>query len=100
MEDAIRMLTLTPATAWGLTGRGLLREGFVADVNVLDPATVGPQLPTVATDLPGGAKRLVQTATGFLATIVGGQVVLDNGTHTGALPGQLLRGPLAPTEGS
>jgi N-acyl-D-amino-acid deacylase len=62
---------------------------------VFDSQTVTPDLPTVATDLPGGAKRLVQKASGFLATIVAGQVVLDRGEPTGALPGRLLRGPLS-----
>jgi N-acyl-D-amino-acid deacylase len=95
LEEAVRMLTLAPATAWGFADRGLVREGFVADINVFDSQTVTPDLPTVATDLPGGAKRLVQKASGFLATIVAGQVVLDRGEPTGALPGRLLRGPLS-----
>jgi N-acyl-D-aspartate/D-glutamate deacylase len=97
LEEAVRMLTLTPATAWGFADRGLIREGFTADINVFDPETVTPELPTIATDLPGGARRLVQKASGFLATIVSGQVVLDRGEPTGALPGRLLRGPLAAT---
>ena len=46
-------------------------------------------------DLPAGARRLKQKAAGFLATVVNGQVVLRSNEHTGALPGQLLRGPLA-----
>ncbi|MBO0732707.1 MAG: amidohydrolase family protein, partial [Acidimicrobiaceae bacterium] len=95
LEEAVRMLTLAPATAWGFADRGLIREGFVADLNVFDPDTVAPELPTVATDLPGDAKRLVQKACGFLATVVAGEVVLDRGVPTGALPGRLLRGPLA-----
>jgi N-acyl-D-aspartate/D-glutamate deacylase len=95
LEEAVRMLTLTPATAWGFADRGLIREGFAADINVFDPETIAPALPTVATDLPGGARRLVQKASGFLATVVAGQVVLDRGEHTGVLPGRLLRGPLA-----
>ncbi len=95
LEEAVRMLTLAPATAWGFADRGLIREGFVADINVFDPDTITPELPTVAMDLPGHAKRLVQKASGFLATIVAGQVVLDRGAPTGELPGRLLRGPLA-----
>ena len=59
------------------------------------PTAVATQLPTVESDLPGGAKRLKQRATGFKATVVAGQVVLRDGEHTGALPGALLRGPLA-----
>jgi N-acyl-D-amino-acid deacylase len=95
LEEAVQMITLVPATDWGLADRGLVREGFVADLNVFDPETVGPELPTVEHDLPGGARRLVQKATGFRATVVGGGIVLCDGDHTGALPGRLLRGPLA-----
>jgi N-acyl-D-aspartate/D-glutamate deacylase len=95
LEEAVRMLTLAPAEAWGFSDRGLLREGLVADINVLDPASVAPEMPTLEHDLPGGARRLVQKASGFAATVVGGEVVFRDGAHTGALPGRLLRGPLA-----
>jgi N-acyl-D-aspartate/D-glutamate deacylase len=95
LEEAVRMLTFAPATAWGFADRGLVREGFVADLNVFDPARVGPELPTVDDDLPGGSKRLKQKAAGFLATLVGGETLLREGQHRGALPGRLLRGPLA-----
>ena len=95
LETALRMLTLEPARAWGFTDRGLVFEGFIADLNVFDPETVGPQMPTLTHDLPAGAPRLRQGAEGFLATIVSGRVVLENGQHTGELPGRLLRGPLA-----
>jgi N-acyl-D-aspartate/D-glutamate deacylase len=49
----------------------------------------------VVNDLPAGARRLRQKASGFHASIVNGQVVLRDGEHTGAYPGRLLRGPLA-----
>ncbi len=91
IEQAVRMLTLVPSTLWGFSDRGLVREGFVADLNVIDPVAVGARLPEVAHDFPAGATRLTQRASGMLATIVGGQVVLDNGEHTGALPGALIR---------
>ena len=94
-EHAIRKLTFDPATAWGFLDRGLVRQGFAADLNVIDPATVGPALPEVAHDLPAGARRLTQKAHGMAATVVAGEVVLRQGEHTGALPGRLLRGPLA-----
>jgi N-acyl-D-aspartate/D-glutamate deacylase len=91
LEEAVRMLTYVPATLWRFPDRGLVREGFVADLNVFDPDTVGPQMPEVAFDLPGGAKRLTQKATGFRATIVAGQPITIDGEPTGALPGALLR---------
>ena len=95
LEEAVHMLTEIPADIWGFSDRGLLREGNVADLNVFDPVTVAPDLPTVTADYPAGAKRFHQTATGFLATIVSGEVTLDNGEPTGALPGKLFRGPFA-----
>ena len=95
LEQAVRMLTLVPATHWGFADRGLVREGFAADLIVFDPDTISPELPEVVNDLPAGARRLVQRARGIAATIVNGEVLLRDGKHTGALPGQLLRGPLA-----
>ena len=92
LEEAVRMITLAPATAWGFADRGLLREGFVADLNVFDPDTRRrPRCPRSSTTCPPAPPRLVQRATGFLATVVGGEVVLDDGEHTGALPGALVR---------
>ena len=95
LEEAVRMLSFVPASQWGLSNRGLLREGMTADVVVFNPDTVAPLMPELTYDLPAGARRLKQKAAGFLATVVNGQVVLRNNEHTGALPGQLLRGPLA-----
>ena len=95
LEEAVRQLSFVPASHWGLSGRGLLREGWNADVVIFDPRTVAPQLPEVVYDLPAGARRLKQQAQGFLATIVNGETVLRHNEHTGALPGRLLRGPRA-----
>jgi N-acyl-D-aspartate/D-glutamate deacylase len=95
LEQAVRMLTLVPATLWGFADRGLVREGMAADLVVFDPDTIGAEMPEVVDDLPAGARRLVQRSRGIEATIVNGEVLLRDGKHTGALPGQLLRGPLA-----
>ena len=95
LEQAVRMLTLVPATQWGFADRGLLREGMAGDVVVFDPKTIAAEMPEVVHDLPAGAKRLTQRCRGVKATVVNGQVLLDHGKHTGALPGRLLRGPLA-----
>jgi N-acyl-D-amino-acid deacylase len=95
LEQAIRMLTFVPASNWGLQGRGMLRPGMAADVIVFDAEKIAPMLPVLDHDLPAGARRLKQKATGLKTTIVNGQVLLKNNEHTGALPGQLLRGPLA-----
>ncbi|MGH7963549.1 MAG: N-acyl-D-amino-acid deacylase family protein [Candidatus Binatia bacterium] len=95
LEEAVRMLTFVPASHWGLSGHGLLREGWAADVIVFDPDTVAPMMPELAYDLPAGARRLKQKAAGLLATVINGETVLRRNEHTGALPGRLLRGPLA-----
>ena len=95
LEQAVRMLTFDTATQWGFADRGLIREGFAAVLVVFDPDTVGPEMPEVVRDLPAGAKRLVQRARGISSTVVNGEVLLRDGKHTGALPGRLLRGPLA-----
>ena len=95
LEEAVRMVTFEPASSWGFADRGLLREGFAADIVIFDPERIAPQIPEVRHDLPAGARRLVQKASGIAATIVNGEVLLRDGEHTGAFPGQLLRGPLA-----
>ena len=93
LEEAVRKLTFDNASAWDLNDRGLLRTGYRADVVVFDEQRVRPAMPTVETDLPGGARRLVQKAEGIAATVVNGQVTLENGEPTGRTPGVLLRGP-------
>ena len=94
-EEAVRMMTLASARAWGFHTKRMIREGLVADVNVFDPERVGPEMPVVVHDLPPGEKRIKQSAAGFLATLVGREIVHSRGEHTGALPGCLIRGPLA-----
>jgi N-acyl-D-amino-acid deacylase len=95
LEQAVRMLTLVPATLWGFADRGLIREGMAADLVVFDPDTIAAEMPEVVDDLPAGAQRLIQRTRGMAATVVNGEVLLRDGKHTGSLPGQLLRGPLA-----
>ena len=91
LEEAVCMLTAQPAAAFGFADRGHVEAGYVADLAIFDPDTVAPEVPRIEHDLPGGARRLVQESRGFLATVVAGEVLLRNGVHTGALPGQLLR---------
>ncbi len=95
IEAAVRKCTFDIAAFWGLRERGLVREGWHADLVVFDPATIAPDLPYMASDLPMGAARIIQKAVGIKATVVGGTVLTRGQNHTGAMPGQLLRGPLA-----
>ena len=95
LEEAVRMLTFDTATMWGFADRGLVREGMAADFVVFDPDTIAAEMPEVVNDLPAGARRLIQRCRGVAATVVNGEILLRDGKHTGALPGKLLRGPLA-----
>jgi N-acyl-D-amino-acid deacylase len=91
LPEAINMITGRAAAAWGFHDRGLVREGYAADLNVLDAKTFGPAMPEVVNDIPSGARRLSQRSVGMKATIVAGEVLIDGGRHGGALPGRLLR---------
>jgi len=64
---------------------------MAADLNVFDPATVGPAVPRLVDDLPAGGRRLEQRSHGFLATLVNGEVTIREGATTGATPGRLIR---------
>ena len=91
LEEAVRKLSFMQASLFGLHDRGLLRPGFAADVVVFDPDTVGAEEPDEVNDLPGGLMRLRQKANGVDYTIVNGEVLLEDGEHTGAYPGRTLR---------
>ena len=91
LEDAIRRLTFQPARIMGLRDRGLVREGLAADLMVFDLSSIGVKEDEVTHDGPSGTPRRVQGAEGVHHVIVGGQVVLEYGKHTGALPGRVLR---------
>lgn len=93
LEEAVRMLTFDNASAWEMNDRGLVRAGYAADLVLFDEKTIRPAMPTVETDLPGQARRLVQKAEGIAATIVNGQVAFENGEATGAYGGVLVKGP-------
>jgi N-acyl-D-aspartate/D-glutamate deacylase len=92
LEAAVRKITFDLAAFWRLKGRGLLREGYMADVVVFDPKTIAPGMPELLRDLPTGAERLSMRATGIAATVINGAVYMRDGAHTGTLPGRLMRG--------
>jgi N-acyl-D-aspartate/D-glutamate deacylase len=91
LAEAVRLLTSGPARLYGLDDRGIVAPGRKADLNVLDPDGVALHWPEVAHDLPAGAKRIVQRADGYAATIVSGEVVQRGGEDTGARPGAVIR---------
>lgn len=84
MQDAVRKLTSLPAETLGLKDRGLIREGYWADITIFDPKTI--------TDM-GTYANPHQYPKGIPYVIVNGKLVIENSEHTGALPGVVLRGP-------
>jgi N-acyl-D-aspartate/D-glutamate deacylase len=93
LELMVKRQTSDTARVYGLLDRGLIREGMKADLNVIDFERLALRPPRVVFDLPAGGRRLVQEADGYVATIVSGEPIRAHGQDTGALPGQLLRGP-------
>ncbi len=91
LETAVRRLTFESASIFGLNDRGLLHPGKVADLVIFDPDTVKPLPLEVVHDFPTGAKRIKEPAQGIYATFVAGEMLMQEGRHTGALPGRVLR---------
>jgi N-acyl-D-amino-acid deacylase len=92
VPEAIRELTSVPARVAGLGDRGRIGVGYKADLNVIDHAALRLHKPVIRYDLPAGGRRLDQTADGYVATIVSGEVIAENGVPTAARPGKLVRG--------
>ena len=91
LEFIVKSLTSETAQAFGMFDRGLLREGMIADINVIDFDALRLHRPEAIFDLPAGGRRLVQRAEGYDSTIKAGEVIFERGEHTGALPGKLVR---------
>jgi N-acyl-D-aspartate/D-glutamate deacylase len=92
LELVVHKETQKSAQLYGLGDRGVLAPGYRADVNVIDYDALSLRLPELVFDLPGGARRLVQRADGYVATIVAGEATFEHGEETGARPGRLVRG--------
>lgn len=92
VAEAVRELTSVPARVAGLADRGRIGVGYKADLNVIDHAALRLHKPIISYDLPAGGRRLDQTAEGYVATIVAGEVIAENGVPTDARPGKLVRG--------
>jgi len=92
LESAVKILTSEPAELYGLHDRGVLAPGRKADLNVIDVDRVALRPVEVVHDLPAGAKRVIQRADGYAATVVSGQLVQRGGEDTGARPGRVVRG--------
>ena len=87
----MRRLTSDTAGLFGFSDRGVLRPGAFADVNVIDFDNLTLPQPEFVRDLPNGAGRYIQRASGYDYTIVNGEVFTDHGVHAGALAGRVVR---------
>jgi len=92
LEYAVRRLTHDLAALYGFADRGVLAPGKKADVNLIDLTRLALVRPELVNDLPAGAGRLVQRSRGYVATLVAGEVALENGVPTDARTGRLVRG--------
>jgi len=92
----IQKLTRDPAVAIGLHDRGVLAPGYKADINVIDYDALKVNPLRVQYDFPSNGRRLMQDSEGYVATIVSGVVVRENGVATADLPGRLVRGVQQP----
>jgi N-acyl-D-aspartate/D-glutamate deacylase len=86
------MQSRSTAEAVQLFDRGLIVQGYRADINVIDYDALTLLAPEVGYDLPAGGRRLLQRAKGYVATVVAGEITYRDGESTGALPGRLVRG--------
>ncbi|WP_295443480.1 D-aminoacylase [Sphingorhabdus sp. EL138] len=93
LENAIKRQCHDTARLYGLNDRGILKPGYLADINVIDLVRLKLSKPWLAFDLPAGGRRLLQKADGYVATVKAGVVTFREGNMTGALPGIVVRGP-------
>jgi len=91
VQEAVKVLAADTARAFGMYDRGVLAPGMRADINLIDMAEMRMGVPEFVQDLPAGGRRMVQRATGYVATFVAGQQVLANGEDLGARPGRTVR---------
>ena len=94
LEDAVYRMTGKTALMHDLHDRGFISAGKAADITIFDPDTIGPKPREPIYEFPGGEMHVKQGAVGMDYVIVNGEVLLDHGEYSGALPGQTLRGPL------
>jgi len=91
VEEAVRLQTSATAEVIGLSDRGVIAPGRRADLNVIDFENLRINFPTAVADLPAGGTRLLQSADGYVATVVNGRITRRNGADTGERPGRLVR---------
>lgn len=90
LERAVYRMTSEVAQAWGIENRGLLKEGYAADLVIFDPETIERGEEEFVRDVPGGANRYIRHPKGIDKVLVNGAIVVDGGAYTDARPGQIV----------
>ena len=91
LELLVKRQTSETADFFGLHDRGRIAPGLRADVNLIDFDRLRLYQPELVNDMPAGGRRFVQRVDGYEATLVAGTPIFEQGAHTGAMPGRLVR---------
>jgi N-acyl-D-aspartate/D-glutamate deacylase len=91
LTEAVHRITQASADVLGLKERGSLKEGWFADINVIDYDNLETGYPYYVNDFPHNGGRYIVESTGYVATLVAGQPIVENGVHTGHRPGNVIR---------
>jgi len=94
LEEAVSQITFHSASAFGIYDRGLVRPGMAADLAIWDADSIAPLSEDIVHDFPNHGWRIREQAQGIAYTVVNGEVLIEQGEHTGATPGRVLRNAL------
>ena len=99
LESAVHQITGNSAAAFGIYDRGMLRPGLAADLAIWDADSIAALTEDIVHDFPNNGWRIREQAEGIAYTVVNGEVLIENGQPTGALPGRVLRNALYANHG-
>ena len=91
LPEAVHRITLKSADVLGLKERGAVKEGWIADLNIIDYENLETGYPYYVNDFPHNAGRYIVESAGYLGTMVAGNMIVENGKHTGSRPGTVIR---------
>jgi N-acyl-D-aspartate/D-glutamate deacylase len=94
LEQAVNQITFNSASAFGIYDRGLIQPGLAADLTIWDADRISPVTEDIVHDFPNNGWRIREQAEGIEFTVVNGEVLVEWGELTGALPGKVLRNAL------
>ncbi len=92
LEQAVKKITLDTAGIWGMKDRGVIREGYAADITIFDAEQIDRGDEYYTNDVPGDGHRYVRDAVGIDTVIIGGAVAYQNGEYTDSTRGSIVSG--------